>query len=61
VIWLVAIGSNLSALWILIANSWMQNPVGYTIINGRAVMTDFGALVTNPHAWLQFPMSSSPA
>jgi cytochrome d ubiquinol oxidase subunit I len=55
VMWLVAIGSNLSALWILIANSWMQNPVGYTIVNGRAVMTDFGALVTNPHVWLQWP------
>jgi cytochrome bd ubiquinol oxidase subunit I len=55
VMWLVAIGSNLSALWILIANSWMQNPVGYAVVNGRAVMTDFGALVTNPHVWLQWP------
>jgi cytochrome d ubiquinol oxidase subunit I len=54
-IWLVAIGSNLSALWILIANSWMQEPVGYTLRNGRAEMTDFGALLTNPHVWLQFP------
>ena len=35
-IWLVAIGSNLSAIWILIANSWMQVPVGYAIRNGRA-------------------------
>jgi cytochrome bd ubiquinol oxidase subunit I len=55
VIWLVAIGSNLSAFWILVANSWMQEPVGYTIRDGRAVMTDFGALVTNPHVWLQWP------
>lgn len=54
-IWLVAIGSNLSALWILIANSFMQEPVGYTIRNGRAEMTDFGALITNPHVWVQFP------
>ena len=54
-IWLVAIGSNLSALWILIANSFMQAPVGYTLNNGRAEMTDFGALITNPHVWLQFP------
>jgi cytochrome d ubiquinol oxidase subunit I len=54
-IWLVAIGSNLSALWILIANSFMQEPVGYQIINGRAVMTDFGALVFNPNVWVQFP------
>jgi len=54
-IWLVAIGSNLSALWILIANSFMQEPVGYALRNGRAEMTDFGALITNPHVWLQFP------
>ena len=54
-IWLVAIGSNLSALWILIANSFMQEPVGYAIQNGRAVMTDFGALLTNPNVWVQFP------
>lgn len=54
-IWLVAIGSNLSALWILIANSFMQEPVGYVLRNGRAEMTDFGALVTNPHVWLQWP------
>jgi cytochrome d ubiquinol oxidase subunit I len=54
-IWLVAIGSNLSALWILIANSFMQEPVGYALRNGRAEMTDFGALLTNPHIWVQFP------
>ena len=35
-IWLVAIASNLSALWILIANSFMQEPVGFVIRNGRA-------------------------
>ena len=54
-IWLVAIGSNLSALWILIANSFMQQPVGYALRNGRAEMVDFGALLTNPHVWVQFP------
>jgi cytochrome bd-type quinol oxidase subunit 2 len=54
-IWLVAIGSNLSALWILIANSFMQEPAGYALRNGRAEMTDFGTLITNPHVWLQFP------
>ncbi len=54
-IWLVAIGSNLSALWILIANSFMQQPVGFVIRNGRAEMTDFFALVTNGHVWVQFP------
>jgi cytochrome d ubiquinol oxidase subunit I len=54
-IWLVAIGSNLSAFWILVANSWMQHPVGYTLRNGRAEMTDFAALITNPYVWSQFP------
>ena len=55
-IWLVAIGSNISALWILIANSFMQEPVGYQLgADGRAVMTDFGALLTNPNVWVQFP------
>jgi len=53
--WLVAIASNLSALWILIANSFMQEPVGYAIQNGRAVMTDFFALIMNPNVWVQFP------
>ena len=46
-IWLVVFGSLMSAAWILIANSFMQNPVGYTIENGRAQMTDFLALITN--------------
>lgn len=54
-IWLVAIGSSLSAVWILIANSWMQEPVGYVIRNGRAEMIDFGALIANPHFWVQWP------
>ena len=48
-IWLVAFGSNLSAFWILVANSFMQHPVGYEIENGRAVMTSFFDLVTNPY------------
>ena len=54
-IWLVAIASNLSALWILIANSFMQEPVGYAIQNGRAEMEDFAAVVFNPNIWVQFP------
>ncbi len=56
-IWLVAIGANISSLWILIANSFMQHPVGYTQDpeTGRALMADFGALVTNPNVLLQFP------
>lgn len=54
-IWLVAIGANVSALWILIANSFMQQPVGYAVQNGRAEMTDFLALIFNPNVWVQFP------
>ena len=53
-IWLVAFGSNLSAFWILVANSFMQNPVGYALQNGRAEMTDFLALVTNPYVVGQY-------
>jgi cytochrome bd ubiquinol oxidase subunit I len=53
-IWLAAIGSNLSAIWILIANGWMQHPVGYIIneANGRAELVDFFALIGNPKAWI---------
>ncbi len=54
-IWLVALGSNLSALWILIANSFMQHPVGYRLENGRALLASFPAIFLNPHVWLQFP------
>ncbi|HWQ05401.1 MAG TPA: cytochrome ubiquinol oxidase subunit I [Longilinea sp.] len=54
-IWLVSFGSVISALWILIANSFMQQPVGYAIENGRAVMTSFGALLENSNVWVQFP------
>jgi cytochrome d ubiquinol oxidase subunit I len=55
-IWLVAIGSNLSALWILLANGWMQHPVGYAInpANGRPELNDFFALITNPKGWIFF-------
>jgi cytochrome d ubiquinol oxidase subunit I len=54
-IWLVAIGANLSAFWILVANSFMQSPTGYIEENGRLVMQDFSALLTNPYVWGQFP------
>jgi len=46
-IWLVAIGSNLSALWIIIANAWMQSPLGYVINEGRAELSDFLAVMLN--------------
>ena len=49
-IWIVAISSNVSAYWIIAANAWMQNPVGYEIRNGRAELNDFIAVVTQPYA-----------
>lgn len=56
VTWLVAIGSNLSALWILIANGWMQNPVGakFNYHTMRMELADFGALLFNPVAQVKF-------
>jgi len=53
VMWLVAGASNLSAIWILTANGWMQNPVGFAIQNGRAELQDFGAVVFNKFSLLQ--------
>ncbi len=53
-IWLVAFASNLSAVWILTANAWMQHPVGYVIRNGRAELTDFVAVATQRFAWQEF-------
>ncbi len=54
-IWLVALGTTLSALWILTANAFMQEPVGYTLVHGKAEMSNFGALLTNPQLWVEFP------
>ncbi|MEU7867224.1 cytochrome ubiquinol oxidase subunit I [Dactylosporangium sp. NPDC049140] len=56
-IWLAAIGTMLSAYFILAANSWMQHPVGYTInaARGRAELTDIGAVLTNSTALVTFP------
>lgn len=53
---LMAIGTNLSALWILIANGWMQNPVGaeFSYQTMRMEMTDFWAIVFNPDAQAKF-------
>jgi cytochrome d ubiquinol oxidase subunit I len=53
-IWIVAFAANLSALWILLANGWMQHPVGYVLNNGRAEMVDFMALVTSSYGWSKF-------
>ncbi|MDR1790068.1 MAG: cytochrome ubiquinol oxidase subunit I [Propionibacteriaceae bacterium] len=56
-IWLGSIGTLISSIFILIANSWMQNPVGavYNPTTGRAEMSDFGAVLTNPVALVTWP------
>ena len=51
---LVAAASNISAMWILIANGWMQQPVGFVYRNGRAELNDFAAVVFNKFALLEF-------
>lgn len=53
---LMALGSNLSALWILIANAWMQYPAGsaFSDLTMRMEMTDFWAVVTSPWAQAKF-------
>ncbi|MDA3954193.1 MAG: cytochrome ubiquinol oxidase subunit I [Bacteroidales bacterium] len=54
--WLVAIGSNLSALWILVANGWMQNPVGmhFNLDTARNEMLDFWEVLFSPIAINKF-------
>lgn len=49
--WLVFIASNISALWIILANGFMQNPTGFVLNNGRAELESFLQVVTNPYAW----------
>ncbi|MGD9367497.1 MAG: cytochrome ubiquinol oxidase subunit I [Desulfobacteraceae bacterium] len=53
VMWLIAAAGNVSAIWILIANGWMQYPVGYAIRNGRAELVDFAAVVFNKFGLLE--------
>ena len=59
-IWLVGIGTVMSAFWILSANSFMQHPVGVkyvenNVIGTKAEMVDFFAIIKNPYLWNQFP------
>lgn len=53
-IWLVTIGTIASALWILVANSFMQEPAGFLVRKGRAELVDFLAILTSPQVSLQF-------
>uniref|UniRef100_A0ABW1JZW2 Cytochrome ubiquinol oxidase subunit I n=1 Tax=Plantactinospora solaniradicis TaxID=1723736 RepID=A0ABW1JZW2_9ACTN len=47
-LWGVAVTAYASAYWVMVANSWLQNPVGYEVRDGVAHLTDFAALLTNP-------------
>jgi cytochrome bd ubiquinol oxidase subunit I len=55
-IWAASVGTMLSAYFILVANSWMQHPVGYRVnpVTQRAELTDFGAVLTNSTALVTF-------
>ncbi len=53
-IWMVAFAGNLSAVWIILANGWMQHPVGFELVNGKAVLADFFAVLGNGFAWSQY-------
>ena len=53
-IWLAALGVNLSAYFILAANSWMQHPVGVEMVDGRPVMNDVWAVLTNNTALVAY-------
>jgi cytochrome d ubiquinol oxidase subunit I len=53
-IWIAALGTWLSAYLILVANSWMQHPVGYKITNGTAHLTNLGALLSNEFALIAY-------
>lgn len=51
--WVVFIASTFSAYWIIVANAWMQHPVGYTIRNGKAALTSLSEVLLNEFALLQ--------
>lgn len=51
---MVALGSTLSAFWIIVANSWQQTPAGYVLRNGRAELTSFAEAVFNPSTLIRY-------
>ncbi|MGL4209838.1 MAG: cytochrome ubiquinol oxidase subunit I, partial [Candidatus Adiutrix sp.] len=53
-IWLVSFAGILSALWILLANGFMQNPIGFREEGGRLVLDSFRTIITNPYGWSMF-------
>jgi cytochrome bd ubiquinol oxidase subunit I len=52
---MVALGTTLSAFWIMANNSWMQAPAGYAVENGTFVPTDWLAIIFSPVLWVRFP------
>ncbi|MEA2946880.1 MAG: cytochrome bd ubiquinol oxidase subunit, partial [Alphaproteobacteria bacterium] len=52
---MVALGTTLSAFWIMINNSWMQVPVGYVVQNGMYVPDDWTRIIFNSVVWSRFP------
>src|ERR1700677_589124 len=52
---MVALGTTLSAFWIMANNSWMQVPMGPVIENGAFVPTDWGKIMFSPVLWVRFP------
>src|ERR1700709_1885304 len=52
---MVALGTTLSAFWIMVNNSWMQHPVGYEMLNGQYAPTDWSAIVFSPVVLVRFP------
>jgi len=52
---MVALGTTFSAFWIMVNNSWMQIPVGYSIESGMLVANDWSKIIFNPVVWVRFP------
>jgi cytochrome d ubiquinol oxidase subunit I len=52
---MVALGTSLSAFWIMANNSWMQVPVGYVMENGQFAPNDWAAILFSPVLWVRFP------
>ena len=52
---MVALGTTLSAFWILVNNSWMQYPVGYVLQNGKFIPNNWAQIIFSPVLWVRFP------
>jgi cytochrome d ubiquinol oxidase subunit I len=53
-IWVVTLTAYFSAYFIMVTNGWLKHPVGFEMVDGKARLTDFGAMLTNPTATLSF-------